>query len=241
MSVPKVIHQTWKTKELPAACIAVRARIQSLNPDYEMKLYDDADIDRFMKDNFDERVYACFASLRVGAARADLWRYCVLYKHGGVYLDIDAGINSSLDSLIRPVDKYILSREGNPNIFLQWMLISAPGHPILGKAIDLCVRNISRRNTNNIIMLTGPNGPYLEAIYTVLGPLFKHIGSGAIDMYRTHDANLNRVCDVEGAPTQCRFYGTDFEGHATFKTGAAAVFHRMQPHWSVDQCRGIFL
>ena len=142
----------------PAACVAVRARIQSLNPDYEMKLYDDADIDRFMKDNFDEHVYKCFASLRVGAARADLWRYCVLYKHGGVYLDIDAGINSSLDSLIRPVDKYILSREGNPNIFLQWMLISAPGHPILGKAIDLCVRNISRRNTNNIIMLTGPNG-----------------------------------------------------------------------------------
>lgn len=35
----------------------------------------------------------------VGAARADIWRYCVLYIFGGLYLDDDSDIKTSLDNV----------------------------------------------------------------------------------------------------------------------------------------------
>ena len=38
-----------------------------------------------------------WSTLRAGAAKADLWRYCALYVHGGVYLDLDACICGPLD------------------------------------------------------------------------------------------------------------------------------------------------
>ena len=80
MSIPKVIYQTWKNKNLHKNCIKIKNNIQSLNPEYEMVLYDDNDIDLFIKTNFTEYVYNCFKQLNVGAAKADFWRYCVLYK-----------------------------------------------------------------------------------------------------------------------------------------------------------------
>ena len=36
----------------------------------------------------------------VGAARADIWRYCVLYTFGGLYLDDDSDIKVPLDNVI---------------------------------------------------------------------------------------------------------------------------------------------
>jgi len=38
MPIPKVIYQTWKTKNLHENCIKIRDSIQKLNPEYEMIL-----------------------------------------------------------------------------------------------------------------------------------------------------------------------------------------------------------
>ena len=43
---------------------------------------------------------AAFRALGAGAAKADLWRYCVLYQCGGVYLDLDASITVSGGSTV---------------------------------------------------------------------------------------------------------------------------------------------
>jgi hypothetical protein len=48
----------------------------------------------------------------VGAARADIWRYCVLYTYGGMYMDDDSNIVNALDTIVGPNDNMILSEEG---------------------------------------------------------------------------------------------------------------------------------
>jgi hypothetical protein len=63
-------------------------RLQKQNPQFEYYLFDDADCLEFIQIHFDEEVADAFERLVPGAYKADLWRYCVLYVHGGIYLDM---------------------------------------------------------------------------------------------------------------------------------------------------------
>jgi len=48
----------------------------------------------------------------LGAAKADIWRYAVLWLYGGVYLDYDSDIKTQFNELIFKDDEVILSEEG---------------------------------------------------------------------------------------------------------------------------------
>jgi len=87
-AIPLDIYQTWHTKELPPKMRECVERIKKANPEFRHHLYDNDDCREFMKNNFDKDVLDAFDRLIPGAYKADLWRYCVLYKNGGVYLDI---------------------------------------------------------------------------------------------------------------------------------------------------------
>jgi mannosyltransferase OCH1-like enzyme len=62
--------------------------IKMNNKNFNYKLFDDEDCRNFIKNNFDGSVLYAFDSLKPGAYKADLWRYCVLYILGGIYIDI---------------------------------------------------------------------------------------------------------------------------------------------------------
>ena len=62
--------------------------LQKMNPQFDIYLYDDQDRINFIKDNFDQNVLDAYNSLLPGAFRSDLWRYAIIYKYGGVYIDI---------------------------------------------------------------------------------------------------------------------------------------------------------
>ena len=86
--IPLNIYQTWHTKDLPPLMKNAVNKIIYNNPRFNYQLFDDDDCRNFIKDNFDSSVLNAFDSLIPGAYKADLWRYCILYKNGGVYLDI---------------------------------------------------------------------------------------------------------------------------------------------------------
>ena len=44
----------------------------------------------------DETILKCYDSLNIGAAKADFWRYLILYKTGGIYIDVDSMIGRTL-------------------------------------------------------------------------------------------------------------------------------------------------
>ena len=47
--VPKVMHQTWKTRDIPTKWAAARQSCIDLHPDWEHKLWTDADGERFIE------------------------------------------------------------------------------------------------------------------------------------------------------------------------------------------------
>ena len=87
--IPKKIFQTWSTTNISPGFQQIVDLWKILNPEYEYCFYDNNDCDIFIKENFDERIYNAYCKIIPGAFKADLWRYCVLYKYGGVYVDID--------------------------------------------------------------------------------------------------------------------------------------------------------
>ena len=86
--IPLNIFQTWHTLDMPKKMKEIVELLKKNNPEFTHYLYDDDMCRQFIKDNFDEDVLYSFDKLKPGAYKADLWRYCVLYIHGGIYLDI---------------------------------------------------------------------------------------------------------------------------------------------------------
>lgn len=168
MAIPKIIHQTFKTSKLPFLTRWHIARFRKRNPEYAYEFYDDQRIDDFLLEEFGEEVFHLYKRLNIGAAKADFFRYAVLYRKGGIYVDIDSGINCSLDEFIRPDDAAIITREGDPTLFAQWALIYSPFHPFLERTLDMVMENIRQNKyPNDVHQMTGPT-VYTQAITAAL-------------------------------------------------------------------------
>jgi mannosyltransferase OCH1-like enzyme len=236
--IPKHIYQTWKTHDLPPGINQVIQRFMLLNPGWCHHLYNDKEIAEFTRVNFPGRVYEAFQSLAIGAARADLWRYCVLYINGGVYLDIDADITAPLDRLIRADDDAVITREQVPGLFNQWILIFSRGHPLLKAVIDECVENILSRSSNNILHLTG------STVFTqILTSRLKSnqlrykdsLGYGG-DLWHSLDSKLEGLFNTAGKKYRCRFYGIDMNEYASYHNNAfQELYTSTAPQWETEQ------
>lgn len=199
--IPKIIHQTYYKKTgLPAPIERNIAYLQANNPGWEYRLYDDADIEDFIRTTYGTAMLATYQRINpaYGAARADLFRYLLIYAEGGVYLDLKSTAIQPLDSVLLPDDTYILAQWDNtkyagwgahPELahipggeFQQWHIISVPRHPFLYHAIQCVIRNIHHYHPSNhgvgfhgVIRTTGPIA-YTLAIAPVLGQYpYRHV------------------------------------------------------------------
>jgi mannosyltransferase OCH1-like enzyme len=71
-----------------------------LNPDYSMVWYTNKDCDRFML-KMGDRINKAYLKLKPGAFKADLWRACILYKYGGIYVDSYATPEVGLEEMLK--------------------------------------------------------------------------------------------------------------------------------------------
>jgi len=157
MAVPKQIFQTFKSKNLPLLTKWHIWKMKRKNPEYRYFFYDDNDIQKFITDEFPPEYIRSYNKLTIGAAKADFFRYAILYKKGGIYLDIDSAITRPLKELIRDEDDAVISAERHKNLYVQWGLIFNKNHPFLKKTLELMLDNIeTHRYPHNIHATTGP-------------------------------------------------------------------------------------
>lgn len=98
----KIIHMTYK-KPVPAL---VFSRWHALNPDYQIEFSLDVDCVAFLKEHFNDYIANLFNTIPKGMYKADLWRLCKLYIHGGVYADVDLVPYLDIDTLDTDVTFY---------------------------------------------------------------------------------------------------------------------------------------
>lgn len=235
--IPKHIYQTWKTHNLPPGITRIKQKIMSINPGWSHHLYDDAEMAEFIHLNFPGRVYEAFNSLAIGAARADIWRYCVLYKYGGVYLDIDADICAPLDKLIRADDDAIITREQVAGLFNQWILIFSRDHPLLKVIIDECVENVLSRSSNNILHLTGSSVFTQVLTDRLKSNQLRHKDSQGFggDLWHSLDSKIEELFNAPDKKYRCRFYGIDMNKFAAYHNSAFQELYTTTPQWETEQ------
>lgn len=166
MAIPKIIHQTYRTEKLPSEIAEIVGQLKTRNTDWEYRFYTDDDIYKYIQSNFDERTLQAYLKINpvYGAAKADLFRYLVLYKEGGVYLDIKSTCVYPLNEVIKPNEHFIITQwqneEGEVNEgaglfeelthklgikngeYQQWFIISEANSPFLKEVVNTVVNNI---------------------------------------------------------------------------------------------------
>lgn len=158
MPIPKTIFQTYKTAKLPALTRWHVGRLKSRNPQYDYQFYDDARIEAFLEEEYGRDVYDAYKRINIGAAKADFFRYAILYKKGGVYLDIDSLILAKLEDFLLPGDSAVISLESNNRFFIQYALFFEAGHPFLQKTLELVMNNIrENKHPYHVHQMTGPS------------------------------------------------------------------------------------
>lgn len=162
-TVPANLFQTWHSKKLPPAMFRAMAQLRRQNPRFRHYLFDDADCRAFIQKHFEAEVVRAYDALVPGAYKADLWRYCVLYVCGGIYLDVkyvtrpDFRLRALLSEECWVLDA---DEEGVYNA----LMVCRAGNPLLLRAIRQVVENAQLRHYGSHFL--EPTGPRL------LGALF---------------------------------------------------------------------
>lgn len=159
MTIPAKLFQTWHSKDLPPLMRENVELLKQRHPNLEHFLFDDDDCLAFIQDHFDPDVADAFVRLIPGAFKADLWRYCVLYIHGGIYLDIKFNVVDAfrLDTLLDKEhfvkDKPFRQRKGVYNA----LMVCQPGNPVLHACIEEIVKHVRTQfYGENMLEITGP-------------------------------------------------------------------------------------
>jgi mannosyltransferase OCH1-like enzyme/uncharacterized protein YciU (UPF0263 family) len=166
-NIPLKIYQTWYTKNLIKNLQECSDSIKNSNPEFEYYLYDDDDCRKFIKDNFNEEILWTYDNLLAGAYKADLWRYCILYKTGGIYIDIKYKcINNFKFIYLTDKDYYVLDRTigwyNEQKGLYNGFIVTSKENPLFLKLINNIVYNVK----NNFYGLNSlhPTGPLLFGI-----------------------------------------------------------------------------
>ena len=238
-AIPNQLFQTWKTSIFDNEHAALLKEFRNHNSETSFRFYDDFLMHGYMEDHWGNHpIFKVFSNTKIGAAKADIWRYCILFDQGGTYLDIDSLILFKLTDV--PSDySELLSYESNSlsqelrvkeypqytdmlksdvvaqklrhpnNIFLNWAMMFSRGHPVLKNAIDFI--------SSNAEMFSGRiQKNMLNAVLHFSGPLALTF---AVRQYVAGGGTINQL-------------GVDFDGGALFKAYIGGVYAEAK-HYSV--------
>lgn len=187
-TIPKNIYRTHRSKNDALNYKKVFDLTKEKMPDYKTYFYYEDDIDKFITENFSKRIYNAYKSINpdYGPAKADFFRYLVIYYYGGIYFDIKSGPIKNIDKIVENLKgKMAISNwtnfpigylpivhcdelywasfvENSYGEYQNWYIISGKGNPILAKIIKQMISNIEKgkkeyiNGHKSVIAMTGP-------------------------------------------------------------------------------------
>ena len=147
-TIPRILHQTWKTEEIPPEFQAWAASWREHHPAWEFRLWTDAECRALIA-----RAYPWFLDVYdrypEPIMRVDAARYFILHHEGGVYADLDYEALRPLDPLLEgrqlllttepPAHMATFVAHSNRlnTLLCNALMASAPGHPFWEHLFDL--------------------------------------------------------------------------------------------------------
>ena len=158
-NIPPNLFQIWHdTSQVPKRMHTAIEKVRDASRGFQHFLYDDSSAEKFLLEHFGQKVYSAYQKLIPYAYRSDLLRYCLLFKLGGVYVDVKyipiGGFQFSellgQQHLCSDVDGY-----GVYNA----IIASPPNDAFFQRIIDRVVRNAEESYYGDSPL--SPTGPWL--------------------------------------------------------------------------------
>lgn len=168
--IPKIIHQSWETLDIPAHLVPFRQSIISVNPTYDVRLYDSRMRREYIDMHMPE-LMPTFDKLMFGVAETDFWSMVAVYVEGGFYADLDMECLKPIDifatterALLTIETKVMPQRQRELGYELPFQIATCmfgapPRHPFVKAFIDRMVENVTARqitHTDHVEDTTGP-------------------------------------------------------------------------------------
>ena len=177
-SIPKFVYQTYIDKSLIPK--KVYTNIKKYAKGYKHIIYNDAECVKFLKENYPPKVLDAFNTLIRGAHKADLFRYCLLYKYGGVYLDIKTDLIKPIDQIFTKDYLYSVIAKNKKSIY-QGIIATPPNNPIFKVLIDHIIEN--KHLTRDYLLFT-------REFYNQLNILCKRKVKAGFNKNKVSDINI---------------------------------------------------
>lgn len=158
---------------------------------------------------------------------ADIWRYAVVYSHGGYYADLDTVCQKPIPDWIPRQDydcDMIIALENDIH-FCQWTFASSAGHPALARVLELIAERAETFPKDIPDFVHWHTGP---AVFTagILDILGLDATSNAVDAYRK--LQWNPEIQKRAAQLGLCVFSDDL-----FKR--SAVTHQYSSQWTQDE------
>ncbi|KAE8146909.1 nucleotide-diphospho-sugar transferase [Aspergillus avenaceus] len=161
-SIPRIIHRTFKSKDIPSEWKYSFESCEQQNPTYEQYFWTDESARDFIATHFDWFI-PTYDAYPYNIQRVDAIRYFLLWHYGGIYIDMDIACRRPLDPLLEfsawlpKTQPYGVSND---------LMASAPGHPFITK-LALGLPDYNRFYLSKYITVFFTTGPmYVNHILT---------------------------------------------------------------------------
>lgn len=141
-TIPKQIWMTVRDKStIPEK---VKQNWKQFSGNIPIAIFDDQECESFLLKYFKPRVLQKWKKLK-GAHRADLFRYCILYIHGGLYMDVKTKLTRPINSVFdfNQSDTFYTVLSIVPKTIYQGIIATQPNNVFLLMAISSIVDTLS--------------------------------------------------------------------------------------------------
>ena len=156
--IPKIIHQQWEGDALPDLLTQLARTWKEKHPDWKYEFWDGGRMESFVRTHYPQLIDT-YLEFRYNMQRWDAFRFLVLYKTGGLYVDFDYECILPVDDYVAEEGKCYFSMEPEDHCvnffgretFNGALMVTCPGHPFFKKIIDHIFLESKFEYTNNMV------------------------------------------------------------------------------------------
>lgn len=159
--IPLKIYQTWKNNTVSPDIAETIEELKRMNPEYEYYFFSDQDCKDYLEANYGKEYVLAFNRLKPGAFKSDFWRYAILAKEGGIYIDLDMKVNKPFREFINPDTDFYVVKDIPDSAIYQAFIAVIPNHPVLIGSVKECFENISNDGMGDWVSSLSITGPIM--------------------------------------------------------------------------------
>ena len=153
IAIPKIIHQTYKSRTLPTDYKLWREQCMKLNPTWTFKLWTDSDNREFVANVYPE-LLSLYDNYNANIKRIDMVRYLYLDTIGGMYMDLDFTCLKPFDESFDSIHEFTVAPQYKASYseFANAWMASPPNSPVVKQIIQ----KLPETQLLDVLSATGP-------------------------------------------------------------------------------------